>query len=118
MFINKMKGTMYIQVIDHHNYTIETVACRNMSKADVAKMVKAFRFFENAYDHPSIDAYDDYSKPTITNADCQVFYFGTNSQVYEYKGHNGKGKQKGWEHLTTSMDAHPLNQNYKLYKQI
>ena len=113
-----MKGTVYIQVIDHHNYTIETVPCRNMSKADVANMIKAFRFFENVYDHPNVNAYDDDGKPTITNQDCQVLFFGSNSQVYEYKENNGKGKQKDWVHLTTSMDAHPLNQDYTMFENI
>lgn len=118
MFINKMKGTCYIQVVDHHNYTIETVPCRNMSKADVAKMIKAFRFFENNYAHPKVDAYDGYDsptlKPTIPNQDCVIYYFGTNGKVYEYKEHDGKV----WEHLTTSMDAHPLNQNYTIYENV
>ena len=32
MFINKTTGTTFVQVVDHHNYTIKTVTCRNMSK--------------------------------------------------------------------------------------
>jgi len=114
MFINKTTGTTYIQVVDHHNYTIKTVTCRNMSKADVANMIQAFRFFENVYDHPSVDAYDDEGKPTITNQDCQVFYYGRNGKVYEYKEHEGKY----WEHLTLSMDTHPMNQDYTIYENI
>tara|TARA_R100001129_G_scaffold150480_1_gene112569 strand:+ start:136 stop:507 length:372 start_codon:yes stop_codon:yes gene_type:complete len=118
MFVNKKINTNYIQIVDHHNYTIETVSCRNMSKRDVANMIKAFRFYENNYAHPRVDAYDGYDtptlKPTIPNQDCVIYFYGKNGYVYEYKEQDGKV----WLHLTTSMDAHPLNQDFRIFKRI
>ena len=66
-----------VHIIDHHNYTItKMVWC--MTKHDLAKMVVAFRFFENNYAHPKVDAYDGYDtptlKPTIPNQDCEIIY--------------------------------------------
>jgi hypothetical protein len=109
--LNKFKGTHFVQIVDHHNYTFTTLKVRNMSKADVAKMIVGFRFFENNYAHPKVDAYDGYDtptlKPTIPNQDCQIYYWGFNSMCYEYLDY---GTRKGtWLHLTTNMEAHPHN---------
>ena len=118
MFVNKKINTNYIQIVDHHNYTIETVTCRNMSKRDVANMIKAFRFFENNYAHPRVDAYDGYDtptlKPTIPNQDFVIYLNGFLFFLYEVLCHVGKA----WLHLTTSMDAHPLNQDLRIFKHI
>ena len=125
MLINKQKNTNYIQIVDHHNYTIEEVTCRNMSKADVAKMIKATRFYENNYSHPKVDAYDGYDtptlKPTITNQDCVIYFYGKNATVYEYVPSGGNYESnngKYWKQLTTDMPSHPLNEDWGLFEYI
>ena len=76
--------------VDHHNYTKKFMVVAGLSKAQINDLIIGLRFYENAYDHPSIDAYDDDGMPSITNQDCQLFFYDSQGVGYLHDNHNEK----------------------------
>ena len=74
--------------VDHHNYTKQFMVVAGLTPNQIHNLIMGLRFYENVYDHPKVDAYDDDGMPTITNQDCQLFYFDSKGVGYLHDHHN------------------------------